>query len=230
MANCQVKICKNNSKMKEPGSQIHFFRFPKNEELREHWKKVLGLKIDLKDPRICSLHFHDCCYKEENWIEKTFNLQSHKKRTLREDAVPTLNLTAVDLDVAKETSGTFVQEKGLNDKPDVLQRYFLQETQTADDDQMELEHHKTAYYNTTRKVIKKDDEMQIKQLSERIMQLKSRIRCERARHMFEIKKKEQQLREIKKRCCREKSSSIKLKNALEKSEKEVIEMKKKLND
>ncbi|XP_012057977.1 PREDICTED: zinc finger protein OZF-like [Atta cephalotes] len=86
MSTCQIISCRNNYRTKESRT-IHFHRFPRKNALLLQWEKACGRKnINIKNGRVCSIHFDSAAYK-------VYDLHNQpKKRRLRSDAVPTLNL------------------------------------------------------------------------------------------------------------------------------------------
>ncbi|KAG5344359.1 ZN205 protein, partial [Acromyrmex heyeri] len=86
MSTCQIISCRNNYRTKESRT-IHFHRFPRRNALLLQWEKACGRKnINIKNGRVCSIHFDSAAYK-------VYDLHNQpKKRRLRSDAVPTLNL------------------------------------------------------------------------------------------------------------------------------------------
>lgn len=64
---CKVKGCKSSSK-----SKISLFRSPKNEELRNKWSQILGVKLRINS-FVCEKHFEESkikrgFYNEHNGI------------------------------------------------------------------------------------------------------------------------------------------------------------------
>lgn len=44
--------------------------------------------------RICSIHFTENSFMEDDWLKKSYNLPMNGKRLLKNDAIPTLHLQA----------------------------------------------------------------------------------------------------------------------------------------
>ena len=82
--------CKNTwVKAKDKG--VRFFKFPNDKNLAEKWAAACGQDAYLKGKnyRVCSEHF-----TEDDWSLKDKLLNTpFNKRTLKENAIPTVNVT-----------------------------------------------------------------------------------------------------------------------------------------
>ncbi|XP_040565350.1 uncharacterized protein [Lepeophtheirus salmonis] len=83
MVFCEVYGCPNScTSIKKDGKPIHFFLFPKTDEIRNEWIEFCGKKeINSKMPRICSDHFYP----------HLINFKT-KRVFLEKGVIPTLNL------------------------------------------------------------------------------------------------------------------------------------------
>lgn len=90
MVNCAVVGCKNYSDRKDGDKNIRYYTFPKKLNIRNQWMKLCGRKdkFNVKNARICSIHF-----SEKDWkLEDVLLDVSENKRRLKEDAIPSINL------------------------------------------------------------------------------------------------------------------------------------------
>lgn len=101
MSNCSVATCKNYSKITR-GTDIKYFRFPSNKHLAKQWIAACGRKgpINLKNARICSLHFVNSCF-EVPLQQKMLGYTPINSRHLKPDAVPTLNIHEFPAEIQK---------------------------------------------------------------------------------------------------------------------------------
>ncbi|KAL1493952.1 hypothetical protein ABEB36_009631 [Hypothenemus hampei] len=92
MPGCAVANCKNFNR-KTKGTDIRYFRFPKNEDLAKQWVSACGRKdeINLKNACVCSLHFDDKSV-DIPLKHKLLKYSPRSSRILRADAVPTINI------------------------------------------------------------------------------------------------------------------------------------------
>ncbi|KYQ51110.1 hypothetical protein ALC60_09757 [Trachymyrmex zeteki] len=104
MSNCQIEACRSNYRNKDCRTRtIHFHRFPRKNAFLLQWEKACGKKyVNIKNGRICSIHFDSTAYK-------VYDLDHQpKKRRLKSDAVPTLNLGP---SISKEAMNTTLFEE-----------------------------------------------------------------------------------------------------------------------
>ncbi|TGZ46531.1 hypothetical protein DBV15_11840, partial [Temnothorax longispinosus] len=91
MPSCAVKSCRSYTG-KKGSENLRFFRFPADPVMSEQWKVICGNEnINVKNARICSLHFHANAYKEASWMQSVLGAghTPKKARKLRTDAIPT---------------------------------------------------------------------------------------------------------------------------------------------
>ncbi|XP_036148853.1 uncharacterized protein LOC105834939 isoform X2 [Monomorium pharaonis] len=101
MPMCSAIGCKNKSDSSK-GKNIQFFSYPKDEETALKWMQVSKKKkVNLKNARICSVHFTPSCYKPMPAYLVNCENYSPKKK-LRDHAIPTENLPLVNGEVLKE--------------------------------------------------------------------------------------------------------------------------------
>lgn len=92
--NCAVRWCQN-TKRKTKDTGIRFFRFPREKYLKDEWLRRCGRGDDLNADNavVCSVHFLTADYD----IPLKYRLMGYKTpknlRTLKEDAVPSINLS-----------------------------------------------------------------------------------------------------------------------------------------
>ena len=101
MVKCSVMRCRNYSTTKNIDSRlkkVRYFIFPKQEELKRKWMSVCNKPVNSKSARICSDHFTESYFKLEDILLNIPLL----KRTLKKDAVPTLNLASTESDMNKK--------------------------------------------------------------------------------------------------------------------------------
>ncbi|XP_071575761.1 uncharacterized protein [Temnothorax nylanderi] len=93
MPTCSVTTCKNRSENAKERN-IQFFSFPKNEETVLKWMQAANKnKVNLKNARICSVHFTPSCYKPNPaYLANCENYSPKRLRTLHDHAIPTENL------------------------------------------------------------------------------------------------------------------------------------------
>lgn len=92
MVNCAVSGC-NNYYRNTKGTDIKYFRFPKDREISHKWLAACWRadKVNLRNATVCSIHFEPDSFEIPlkcqllNYLPKTVRL-------LRDNAVPTLNL------------------------------------------------------------------------------------------------------------------------------------------
>ena len=90
---CAVYGC-SNTKVKTAGKGISYFGFPKDAHFRDVWVNLCRRadRINSKNAVICSLHFTKDAYKDD-MKSRLLGIDSPKnKRSLKEDAVPSLHL------------------------------------------------------------------------------------------------------------------------------------------
>ncbi|CAH1981430.1 unnamed protein product [Acanthoscelides obtectus] len=92
MPGCAVANCKNYNRVTK-GSDIRYFRFPKNEEFVKRWVGACRREdeINLRNACICSEHFDASCF-EIPLRQKLLKYTPKNSRYLKPDAVPTLRL------------------------------------------------------------------------------------------------------------------------------------------
>ncbi|CAH1989757.1 unnamed protein product [Acanthoscelides obtectus] len=92
MKGCAVANCKNYNRVTK-GSDIGYFRFPKNEEFVKRWVGACRREdeINLRNACICSEHFDASCF-EIPLRQKLLKYTPKNSRYLKPDAVPTLRL------------------------------------------------------------------------------------------------------------------------------------------
>ncbi|XP_018377675.1 PREDICTED: zinc finger protein OZF-like [Trachymyrmex cornetzi] len=107
MSTCQIISCRNNYRTKE-SKIIHFHRFPRRNALILQWEKACGRKhINIKNGRVCSIHFDSAAYK-------VYDLHNQpKKRRLKSDAVPTLYLGSSNGEVPDTAMNTTLNKEEL---------------------------------------------------------------------------------------------------------------------
>ena len=89
--NCAVFGCYSSYHKKE---NITFHKFPKDEELKRQWIQLCKRadQINVKNARVCSLHFEPAAYKRNLMYELLGQPVPPSRVCLNEDAVPTLNM------------------------------------------------------------------------------------------------------------------------------------------
>ncbi|XP_071653712.1 uncharacterized protein [Temnothorax longispinosus] len=105
MPSCAVKSCRSYTGKKR-SENLRFFRFPADPVMSEQWKVICGNEnINVKNARICSLHFHANAYKEASWMQSVLGAghTPKKARKLRTDAIPTECLELILNQVPDET-------------------------------------------------------------------------------------------------------------------------------
>ncbi|XP_014211775.1 uncharacterized protein LOC106641773 [Copidosoma floridanum] len=84
---CSVQLCRNNN-MNTKNTGIRYFRFPKDEHLLEEWKIFCNKdNINLKNARVCSIHFTQSCFQRKP--EHLIVPGDKNIYVLRKDAKPT---------------------------------------------------------------------------------------------------------------------------------------------
>ncbi|XP_071637807.1 uncharacterized protein [Temnothorax longispinosus] len=104
MPMCSVSGCKNKSENAKE-KNIQFFSYPKDEETALKWMQAANKnKVNLKNARICSVHFTPSCYKPKPaYLANCENYSSKKLRRLHDHAIPTENLPLLkEREVLKE--------------------------------------------------------------------------------------------------------------------------------
>ncbi|XP_077277416.1 uncharacterized protein LOC143905715 isoform X2 [Temnothorax americanus] len=123
MPSCAVKSCRSYTG-KKGSENLRFFRFPADPVMSEQWKVIYGNEnINVKNARICSLHFHANAYKEASWIQSVLGAGHTPKKTrkLRTDAIPTECLELILNQVPDETptaQSTCIEEQSIISVPD----------------------------------------------------------------------------------------------------------------
>lgn len=90
---CAVYGC-SNSKVKTAGTDVKYFRFPRNTQYRDAWLNLCRRadSINTKNAIICSVHFTKDDYIDD-MKSRLLGIESPRnKRFLKEDAVPSLYL------------------------------------------------------------------------------------------------------------------------------------------
>ncbi|CAH0548841.1 unnamed protein product [Brassicogethes aeneus] len=92
MPGCAVAGCRNFNKNTK-GSDIKYFRFPKNGDMAAQWVNACKRKdkINLKNACICSVHFAEGC-SEIPLRQRMLQYCPKNSRHLKPDAIPTLRL------------------------------------------------------------------------------------------------------------------------------------------
>ena len=90
MPHCVAFECNVEAKNKQNDPKIRFHVFPRDKELRPAWIHAIGRTSLLKDPRLCSKHFEQHCFKESYLMELRVLGSSRMLNPLKPDAVPTL--------------------------------------------------------------------------------------------------------------------------------------------
>ncbi|KAK9721053.1 THAP domain [Popillia japonica] len=92
MPGCAVNGCRNYNRATK-GSNIRYYRFPKDEALTKQWIAACQREdvINTKNACICSTHFEASCF-ETSFKQKLSYFASKNWRDLKSDAVPTLHL------------------------------------------------------------------------------------------------------------------------------------------
>ncbi|XP_071630306.1 uncharacterized protein [Temnothorax longispinosus] len=93
MPSCSVTGCRNRSENSKE-RKIQFFTFPKDEETVLKWLQAANKnKVNLKNARICSIHFTPSCYRPKPaHLANCENYSPNRLRTLNDHAIPTENL------------------------------------------------------------------------------------------------------------------------------------------
>ena len=92
-SNCSVYGC-SNTWIKTKGSDVKYFRFPKDKLLQDKWLTACRRAdaVNVKNALICSIHFTSDDYRDD-MKNRLLNLESPKNhRPLKEDVVPSLHL------------------------------------------------------------------------------------------------------------------------------------------
>ncbi|XP_071639500.1 uncharacterized protein [Temnothorax longispinosus] len=89
MPMCSVSGCKNRSENAKE-KNIQFFSYPKDEETALKWMQAANKnKVNLKNARICSVHFTPSCYKPKPaYLANCENYSPKKLRRLHDHAIP----------------------------------------------------------------------------------------------------------------------------------------------
>ena len=69
MPHCVAFECNVQAKNKQNDPKIRFHVFPRENELRQAWIHAIGRTSLPKDPRLCSKHFEEHCFKESYLME-----------------------------------------------------------------------------------------------------------------------------------------------------------------
>ena len=71
MVNCCVKSCKNSSvNTKQCVPRVKYFRPPaSNLTIQQEWRAALGIQGQLKELRVCSVHFKDYDFLDSNRLK-----------------------------------------------------------------------------------------------------------------------------------------------------------------
>ena len=96
MAYCAVNGCSSNQR--ENNINVIFHRFPENEKVRDTWVELCKHKtpINVKNARLCSLHFGSPDYKRHLKYE-LLNLPVPKRlKLLKDDAIPTRRMPELE--------------------------------------------------------------------------------------------------------------------------------------
>jgi hypothetical protein len=99
MPNCAVFGCLNHNK-KTKGTDIKYFRFPKQVDLANQWINACcrADKINLQNASICSQHFEESCF-EVPLKQRLLNYNPKNARYLKTDSVPTINVGQMKRDI-----------------------------------------------------------------------------------------------------------------------------------
>ncbi|KAJ3665372.1 hypothetical protein Zmor_000869 [Zophobas morio] len=89
MVHCAVFGCSNSQRKKEDAN-VHFFRFPKDQNLRQEWVSFCNRKdtVNAKTARVCSVHFAPECLMK-SMQHKLLEYSPKNRRKLKSDALPT---------------------------------------------------------------------------------------------------------------------------------------------
>ena len=90
MPHCVAFECNVQAKNKQNDPKIRFHVFPRDNELRKAWIHAIERTSLPKDPRLCSKHFEEHCFKESCLLELRVLGSSRMLNPLKPDAVPTL--------------------------------------------------------------------------------------------------------------------------------------------
>ena len=90
MPHCIAFECNARAKNKQIDPKIRFHVFPRDNKLHQAWIHAIGRTSLLKDPRLCSKHFEEHCFKESYLMELRVLGSSRMLNPLKPDAVPTL--------------------------------------------------------------------------------------------------------------------------------------------
>ena len=88
---CSVAFeCNVQAKEKQKDPKIRFHTFPKDKELRQAWIHAIGRTSLPKNPRLCSKHFEEHCFKQSYLMEVRLLGSSRMLNPLKTDALPTI--------------------------------------------------------------------------------------------------------------------------------------------
>uniref|UniRef100_A0A6P7FA01 THAP domain-containing protein 1-like n=1 Tax=Diabrotica virgifera virgifera TaxID=50390 RepID=A0A6P7FA01_DIAVI len=90
---CSIALCNSDNQSKMVHKNIMFFRFPNDPKMAKIWVGVCKRKDQFlpKNGRICSKHFTADSFTRDLQYE-LMGVSSKNRRSLKEDAVPTLHL------------------------------------------------------------------------------------------------------------------------------------------
>lgn len=99
MGKCSIKCCNNRNDRKSP-KRVRVFSFPRKEEIRKKWLeicKITGNDIH-KSAFICEDHFVEADYKPKpEYLQNCPGfIYSPRRRRIKDDAIPSLNLVPDD--------------------------------------------------------------------------------------------------------------------------------------
>ena len=90
MPHCVAFECNVQAKEKQKDPKIRFHTFPKDKELRQAWIHAIGRTSLPKNPRLCSKHFEEHCFKQSYLMEVRLLGSSRMLNPLKTDALPTI--------------------------------------------------------------------------------------------------------------------------------------------
>lgn len=138
MPHCYVYGCFNNNRSVKKVKKVKFYRFPKNEYLRQKWMDACERDyINLSTATVCSEHFaEDCFFK--NLKHTLLNYCPVNTRNIKDDAVPTVNLPEPGLmaeykkrKADKKEIKTKKRKEKIKRKPEIKVKYELGSDESA---------------------------------------------------------------------------------------------------
>lgn len=90
MLHCVAFECNVQAKRKQNDPKIRFHTFPKDKKTHQAWIHAIGRTSLPKNPRLCSKHFEEHCFKESYLMEVRILGSSRMLNPLKTDAVPTI--------------------------------------------------------------------------------------------------------------------------------------------